>query len=48
VLRAALPPQPGSRELCLYFTRRAPDPLWVVERVELVREQLAFVFVVHI
>lgn len=37
-LSAALPPQAGSRGLCLYFTRHGPDPLWAIERVQLLQQ----------
>jgi hexosaminidase len=30
VLSAALPPLAGRRDLCLTFTERQPDPLWVI------------------
>jgi hexosaminidase len=37
VLRAALTPPQGRHELCLFFTRSAPDPLWAVDRVQLLQ-----------
>jgi hexosaminidase len=38
VLQASLTPPPGSHELCLYFTRHTPDPLWAIERVQLLQQ----------
>ena len=34
-LEAALPPMPSATELCFTYTARGPDPLWTIERVEL-------------
>ena len=34
-LSAAFAPQTGDHALCLYFSRRAPDPLWVIDTVQL-------------
>ena len=34
-LSAALAPQTGAHALCLYFSRRTLDPLWVIDTVQL-------------
>ncbi|MDE2493899.1 MAG: family 20 glycosylhydrolase [Alphaproteobacteria bacterium] len=35
-LRAALAPQQGVHDLCFVFTRRSVDPIWAIDRVQLV------------
>jgi len=36
-LSAAIAPQTGTHALCLFVSRRVPDPLWVIDTVQLLR-----------
>lgn len=35
ILSAAIAPQSGAHPLCLFVSRNAPDPLWVIDTVQL-------------